>query len=104
MAIIVIIVIIFLFLLLINKKREHFDLSYNLTHFPWVGRFHNENLIGITYARNLYDCKSRCNKMDSCYGVSYNSLSNDCRLYNQTTDATFDPRYLSWRNFWRTIY
>ena len=103
--IVFLIIIIVLVMFFKNKINEGFDLTVNLQQYPRVGKFDDLYQIGTRTVWNVAQCKDICNKMESCAGISYRGRPfYECRLYNDTTDLYYDPRYLSWRNFWNKIY
>lgn len=114
--IILLIIVILLIFFYKSNKKETFDLGPKMFHFPWQGRFNDAFLIGVAHRFggkkiNLRRCKNLCNITDSCHGISYRKPTNEknkkhreCRLYNQATHMIRDPNYISWRNFYDSIY
>ena len=89
-------VVALLIIFLNNNKRETFDITRNLQHQAYQGKFDDCYQIGTNYNLSSNQCKNFCNKIHSCKGVSYRHPFNECRLYNDTTLENSDPRYKSW--------
>ncbi len=88
-----------------SKLKENFDLTTDLVHFPYIGKFDDCYQIGSRRGFSHQMCKNLCNKMESCKGISYRGKpSYECRLYNDTTLLKDDPRFISWFNFWNKMY
>ena len=101
----IIIILVILLLIVFSKRRESFDIGYNLTHLPLVGHFDECYQIGTNYRSSIKRCKQLCNKLDSCKGISYRGCPHyECKLYNSTHRTIKNPQYMSWRNFWNKIY
>lgn len=80
-----------------NQKNEGFDITTDLRHQPYAGKFSDCNLIGKIKDVGPITCKMLCNKTYSCRGASYSSKSPfECRLYNDAAVPDEDPRYVSW--------
>ncbi len=90
----------------INKKgTENFDLTVDLKHHPYVGKFDDCYLIGVQKNYSSQMCKNLCNRMERCEGISYRGHPHyECRLYNDNYELLYHPNYLSWFNFWNKMY
>jgi len=105
LIIVVIVIIGIINIIMNNKKMEGFDLDVGLVHHPYVGKFDDCYQIGTRKNFSHTMCKNLCNHMDSCSGISYRGHPNyECRLYNDTSLLKYDPRYVSWFNFWNKMY
>ena len=104
----IILLVILLMLLTANpepKPNENFDVTVDFVHYPQIGKFDDCYQIGTRKNISLNMCKKLCNKMDRCEGISYcHYPTQECRMYSDTYDLYYNPKFTSWRNFWNKIY
>lgn len=77
------------------------------TFSPLTGRI--DSLDYVSYYRMIteIDCISVCIGYTSpgCYGISYESFRQECRLITESVPSSFTPNqsFLDWRSYIRTI-